>query len=33
MKLRGNEKYYPKEIESKGFWSTILMIINPYEKN
>jgi hypothetical protein len=32
MKLRGNEEYYPKKIESKGFWST-MMIIDPYEKN
>jgi hypothetical protein len=32
MKLRGNEEYYPKEIESKEFWS-IVMILDPYKKN
>ncbi len=31
MRLRGNEEYSPKEIESKEFWS-IMMIPNPYGK-
>jgi hypothetical protein len=31
MRLKGNEKYCPKEIESKKFWSTMI-IPNPYEK-
>jgi hypothetical protein len=32
MRLRGNEEYYPVEIESKEFSST-MMISNPYKKN
>jgi hypothetical protein len=32
MKLRGNEENYPKEIESKEFSSTT-MILNPDKKN
>jgi hypothetical protein len=32
MRLRGNEGYYPKKIESKKFWST-MMILDPYKKN
>jgi hypothetical protein len=32
MRLKGNEKYCPKEIESKEFWST-MMISNPYKKS
>jgi hypothetical protein len=32
MRLRRNEKYYPKEIESKKF-SSIMMILDPYKKN
>jgi hypothetical protein len=31
MRLRGSEEYYPKEIESKEFWS-IMIILNPYKK-
>jgi hypothetical protein len=30
MRLKGNEKYCPKEIESKELWSTI-MILDPYK--
>jgi hypothetical protein len=32
MRLKGNEEYCPKEIESKAFWST-MMILDPYKKN
>jgi hypothetical protein len=32
MRLRGNEECYPEEIESKKFWST-MMILDPYKKN
>jgi hypothetical protein len=32
MKLKRNEKCYPEEIESKEFWST-MMILDPYKKN
>jgi len=32
MRMRGNEEYCPKEIESKEFWST-MMILDPYKKN
>jgi hypothetical protein len=32
MRLRGNEKYYLEEIESKELWST-MMILDPYKKN
>jgi hypothetical protein len=32
MRLRGNEKYCLKEIESKELWSR-MMISNPYKKN
>jgi hypothetical protein len=31
MKLRGNEEYCPEEIESKKFWSTMI-IPDPYKK-
>jgi len=31
MRLRGNEEYCPKEIESKEF-SSIMMILDPYQK-
>jgi len=32
MRLKGNEKYCPKEIELKKVWSTN-MISNPYKKS
>jgi len=32
MRLKGNEEYCPKEIESKEFWSTMI-ILNPYKKH
>jgi hypothetical protein len=32
MRLRRNEKYCLEEIESKEFWST-MMILDPYKKN
>jgi hypothetical protein len=32
MRLKGNEKYCPKEIESKEFRST-MMISDPYKKS
>jgi hypothetical protein len=28
MKLRGNEEYFPKEIESKKIWSTMIIKIH-----
>jgi hypothetical protein len=31
MRLKRNEEYCPKEIESKEFWSTTI-IPNPYTK-
>jgi len=31
MKLRANEEYFPKEIESKKIWSTMI-IPYPYKK-
>jgi hypothetical protein len=32
MRLKGDEKYCPEEIESKELWS-IMMISDPYKKN
>jgi hypothetical protein len=32
MRLKGNEEYYPREIESKEF-SSKMMILDPYKKN
>jgi len=32
MRLKGNEECCPEEIESKEFWST-MMILDPYKKN
>jgi hypothetical protein len=32
MRLKGNEECCQKEIESKEFWST-MMILDPYKKN